>query len=158
GGADLALVGKASGGGVPGGARVGEPEQVGLFGQGEGVRAGTEGGAPPACAAVLAALRQLATADYPALLRRGDQLRAQLVAAVANKGMAVSSTGYGSVFTLWPSAVPSKDYAAAAQMADSRWTLAFPQSLPLHRGLSMPFAFGRACPPVGHPVCSEARR
>ncbi|RMS63885.1 Glutamate-1-semialdehyde 2,1-aminomutase [Pseudomonas syringae pv. aceris] len=65
------------------------------------------------------------------------------MAAFADKGMAVSSTGYGSVFTLWPSAVPPKDYADAAQMADSRWTLALHKALRRQRVMSMPFAFGR---------------
>ncbi|NAT59745.1 aspartate aminotransferase family protein [Pseudomonas syringae pv. actinidifoliorum] len=140
---DLATVGKAIGSGVPVAALVGKPEYMGLFEQGKIVRAGTYSGAPPACAAVLATLKQLAAADYAALLARGDRLRVELVTAFANKGIAVSTTGYGAVFTLWPSAVPPKTYAEAAQKADSEWTLALHKALRRERVMTMPFAFGR---------------
>ncbi|WP_044319420.1 aminotransferase class III-fold pyridoxal phosphate-dependent enzyme [Pseudomonas amygdali] len=140
---DLATVGKAIGSGIPVAALVGKPEYMRLFEQGKIVRAGTYSGAPPACAAVLATLKQLATANYAALLTRGDQLRAQVVAAFASKGMAVSSTGYGSVFTLWPSATPPRTYADAAHVADSAWTLSLHKALRRERVMSMPFAFGR---------------
>lgn len=140
---DLATVGKAIGSGVPVAALVGKPEYMGLFEQGKIIRAGTYSGAPPACAAVLATLKQLATADYRALLARGDRLRTELITAFARKGIAVSSTGYGSVFTLWPSPVPPKTYAEAAQMADSDWTLALHKALRRERVMTMPFAFGR---------------
>lgn len=141
--ADLATVGKAIGSGVPVAALVGKPEYMGLFEQGKIVRAGTYSGAPPACAAVLATLKQLASADYPALLTRGDQLRADLVAAFAQKGIAVSTTGYGSVFTLWRSATPPLTYAEAVQVADSDWTLALHKALRRQGVTTMPFAFGR---------------
>jgi glutamate-1-semialdehyde 2,1-aminomutase len=141
--ADLATVGKAIGSGVPVAALVGKPEYMGLFEQGKIVRAGTYSGAPPACAAVLATLKQLASADYPALLARGDKLRADLVAAFAQKGIAVSTTGYGSVFTLWRSATPPLTYAEAVQVADSDWTLALHKALRRQGVTTMPFAFGR---------------
>lgn len=141
--ADLATVGKAIGSGVPVAALVGKPEYMGLFEQGKIVRAGTYSGAPPACAAVLATLKQLASADYAALLARGNHLRAELVAAFAEKGIAVSTTGYGSVFTLWPSAVPPHTYAEAAQRADGDWTLSLHKALRAHGVMTMPFAFGR---------------
>jgi glutamate-1-semialdehyde 2,1-aminomutase len=140
---DLGCVGKAIGSGVPVAALVGKPQYMGLFEQGRIVRAGTYSGAPPACAAVLATLKQLAVADYPALLARGEALRAALVAAFAAKGMAVSTSGYGSVFTLWPSAEAPKDYAEAARLADSDWTLALHKALRRHGVMTMPFAFGR---------------
>jgi glutamate-1-semialdehyde 2,1-aminomutase len=140
---DLACVGKAIGSGVPVAALVGKPQYMGLFEQGRIVRAGTYSGAPPACAAVLATLERLAQADYPALLARGDTLRADLVAAFAAKGIAVSTTGYGSVFTLWHSAEAPQDYAQAARVADSDWTLALHKALRRHGVMTMPFAFGR---------------
>lgn len=141
--ADLATVGKAIGSGVPVAALVGKPEYMTLFEQGKIVRAGTYSGAPPACAAVLATLKQLAGADYTRLLARGDRLRADLVAAFAKKGIAVSTSGYGSVFTLWPCAVAPRNYAEAAQVADSDWTLALHKALRRHGVMTMPFAFGR---------------
>lgn len=140
---DLATVGKAIGSGVPVAALVGKPEYMNLFEQGKIVRAGTYSGAPPACAAVRATLKQLASTDYGALLARGDRLRAELITAFASKGIAVSSTGYGSVFTLWPSTVPPTTYAQAAQIADSAWTLALHTALRREGVMSMPFAFGR---------------
>lgn len=141
--ADLATVGKAIGSGVPVAALVGKPEYMALFEQGKIVRAGTYSGAPPACAAVLATLKQLACADYSALLARGDVLRADLVAAFAQKGIAVSTSGYGSVFTLWPCAVAPRNYAEAAQVANSDWTLALHKALRRQGVMTMPFAFGR---------------
>ncbi|MFH7495445.1 aminotransferase class III-fold pyridoxal phosphate-dependent enzyme, partial [Pseudomonas syringae pv. tagetis] len=72
---DLATVGKASGRGIPAAALVGKPEYMSLFEQGKNVRAGTYSGAPPPCAAVLATLKQLATAYYAALRTLRDRLR-----------------------------------------------------------------------------------
>ena len=141
--ADLGCVGKAIGSGVPVAALVGKPQYMSLFEQGRIVRAGTYSGAPPACAAVLATLERLAVADYPALLARGETFRAELVAAFAARGMAVSTSGYGSVFTLWPSAEAPKDYAEAATLADSDWTLALHKALRRHGVMTMPFAYGR---------------
>lgn len=140
---DLACVGKAIGSGMPVAALVGKPQYMGLFEEGKIVRAGTYSGAPPACAAVLATLERLANADYPALLARGETLRAELVAAFAAKGIAVSTSGYGSVFTLWPSAVAPQDYAEAAALADGEWTLALHKALRRQGVMTMPFAFGR---------------
>jgi glutamate-1-semialdehyde 2,1-aminomutase len=140
---DLACVGKAIGSGVPVAALVGKPQYMGMFEQGRIARAGTYSGAPPACAAVLATLERLAQADYPALLTRGDNLRADLVAAFATKGIAASTTGYGSVFTLWHSAEAPQDYAQAARVADSDWTLTLHKALRRHGVMTMPFAFGR---------------
>jgi glutamate-1-semialdehyde 2,1-aminomutase len=140
---DLATVGKAIGSGVPVAALVGKPQYMALFEHGRIVRAGTYSGAPPACAAVIATLRRLATADYPCLLTRGNLLRSSLVAAFANKGMEVSTSGYGSVFTLWPAAEPPRTYAEAAQLANGDWTLALHMALRRAGVITMPFAFGR---------------
>lgn len=140
---DLACVGKAIGSGVPVAALVGKPQYMSLFEQGRIVRAGTYSGAPPACAAVLATLERLAVADYPALVARGEALRAELVAAFTAKGMAVSTSGYGSVFTLWPSAEAPQNYAEAAASADSDWTLTLHKALRRQGVMTMPFAFGR---------------
>jgi glutamate-1-semialdehyde 2,1-aminomutase len=140
---DLATVGKAIGSGVPVAALVGRPRYMSLMETGQVVRAGTYSGAPPACAAVLATLGQLAEADYPALLARGDQLRDDIVQAFNQHGLVASSSGYGSVFTLWPSLVAPLTYAEAAAMADPAWTLALHEALRREGIMSMPFAFGR---------------
>ena len=140
---DLATVGKAIGSGVPVAALLGKAELMSLFEQGRVVRAGTYSGAPPACAAVLATLQQLVQKDYAALLARGNRLRKDISAAFAAEGQAVSSSGYGTVFTLWNSAIAPTDYAGAARLADPEWTLRLHEALRREKVMSMPFAYGR---------------
>lgn len=140
---DLATVGKAIGSGVPVAALVGKAAYMKLFEQGLVVRAGTYSGAPPACAAVVSTLEHLAGADYAGLLARGEQLRADIVRAFADHGISVSTSGYGSVFTLWPGSRAPSNYAEASQVADPQWTLRLHKALRREQVMSMPFAYGR---------------
>jgi glutamate-1-semialdehyde 2,1-aminomutase len=141
--ADLATVGKAIGSGVPVAALLGKPEIMQLFEDKRIVRAGTYSGNPPACAAVVATLEQLRQHDYLPLLRSGNQLRSDIIRAFADEGLPLSSSGYGSVFTLWPSDKAPADYAQAAAIANARWSLDLHVALREQHVMTMPFAFGR---------------
>lgn len=139
---DLATVGKAIGSGFAVAAVLGRPEIM-RAAEGAGVRAGTYSGNPVATAAVTATLAALATADYPALLARGEHLRAALVEGFALAGRAVATAGFGAVFTLWFAPQPPATYAEAAALADPALTLRWHLALRRRGLLAMPSAFGR---------------
>ncbi|HEX8541254.1 MAG TPA: aminotransferase class III-fold pyridoxal phosphate-dependent enzyme [Pseudomonas sp.] len=141
--ADLATVGKAIGSGIPVAALLGTPEVMQLFEQKRIVRAGTYSGNPPACAAVVATLEQLGQRDYLPLIKRGNQLRSDIIHAFADEGLALSSSGYGSVFTFWPSDKAPETYAEAASIANAQWSLDLHVALRAEKVMTMPFAFGR---------------
>jgi glutamate-1-semialdehyde 2,1-aminomutase len=126
---DLATVGKAIGSGMAVAALVGRAAVMAGFTDGRIARAGTYSGNPPACAAVLATMAALDALDYPSLLARGDRLRDGIVAALRNAGQPASTSGYGSVFSLWFADAPPADYRAAEALADA------PRSLALHLAL-----------------------
>lgn len=141
--ADLATVGKAIGSGMPVAAVVGKPEVMATLTDGRANRAGTYNGAPPACAAVVATLDHLARQDYPALLAAGDRARQRIVQAFAEHGQTVSTSGYGTVFTLWQASQAPATYQQAAACADQGWTDRVHAALRQQQVLNMPFAFGR---------------
>jgi glutamate-1-semialdehyde 2,1-aminomutase len=108
-----------------------------------GVRAGTYCGNPLATAAVTATLEVLRVADYHALLAQGDRLRAGLVDAFDRAGRVVSTSGCGTVFTLWFSPHAPTNYAEAAEVADHAMSLRWHMALRRRGLLTMPFPFGR---------------
>lgn len=63
------------------------------------------------------------------LLARGNRLRDGIVAALHRAGQAASTSGYGSVFSLWFADAPPTDYPTAVALADA------PRSLALHLAL-----------------------
>lgn len=141
--ADLATVGKAIGSGVPVAALLGKEDVMSVFESGRAIRAGTYSGNPPACAAVTATMRLLATKNYGALLDRGNASRREIEAAFAGVGVKVVTTGFGTVFTVWRAASPPSDYGQALACADPQWTRDIHDALRRHGVLTMPFAFGR---------------
>jgi glutamate-1-semialdehyde 2,1-aminomutase len=140
---DLATLGKAIGSGMPVAALAGRAEIMALFEQGRIARAGTYSGNPPACAAVLATMRELATLDYPALLARGERLRAGITAALRQGGHPACTSGHGSVFSLWFAEAPPADYAAALRLADAQRSLALHLALRRHGVMTLRSPFGR---------------
>lgn len=140
---DLATLGKAVGSGVAVAAVAGRPEIMRAFADGRAVRAGTYSGNPMACAAVIASLETLDGADYPALLARGEALRCVIVNAFARVGQAVSTSGHGSVFSLWPSEAPPRDYAEARSLLRPEWSAALHVELRRRGVLMMPSGYGR---------------
>lgn len=140
---DLATLGKAIGSGIAVAAVAGRPEIMRAFADGSAVRAGTYSGNPLACAAVTATMDMLDAADYPALLARGEALRAAIVEAFAARGQAVSTSGHGDVFTLWPAAEPPRDYAEARRLLQPDWSAALHAELRRRGVLVMPSGYGR---------------
>ena len=113
------------------------------FQEGRGIRAGTFSGNPVACAAVEATLPRLDAMDYPALLARGDAFRAFVEGAFAAEGMAVRTSGYGTVFSLWFAPEAPTDYDAAQRVADPRLSHDLHLALRRHGLLVMPSPYGR---------------
>jgi glutamate-1-semialdehyde 2,1-aminomutase len=98
---DLVTFGKAIGSGVPVAAVLGTEEAFAAIADGRATRAGTYHGNPLVTSAVLATFETLRGQDYPAFLKRGDELRDAIKAVFAESGIVVSTSGVGSVFSLW---------------------------------------------------------
>ncbi|GAA3599598.1 glutamate-1-semialdehyde 2,1-aminomutase [Gibbsiella greigii] len=141
--ADFATVGKAIGNGAVVAALVGKEAHMQVFENGKAVRAGTYSGNPPVCAAVIATLAQLRQQDYQQLLLRGELLYEKIIENCRAQGVTLSSSGYGTVFTLWPQALAPQNYAQALTAANKQWSLDLHIALRRRQILMMPFAFGR---------------
>ncbi|MDK1378237.1 MULTISPECIES: aminotransferase class III-fold pyridoxal phosphate-dependent enzyme [unclassified Sinorhizobium] len=115
---DLATVGKAIGNGFAVAALIGRPDIMAAFEEKRVTHAGTYNGNPVACAAVHAAMNVLDTVDYEALRRSGDALREAIRLAFEKTGTDVSTSGYGTVFTIWRHKSAPSDYNEAVQRAD----------------------------------------
>jgi glutamate-1-semialdehyde 2,1-aminomutase len=153
---DLATVGKAIGSGIAVAAVVGRRDLMAAAEDGRAVRAGTYSGNPVASAAVVASMRLLCDADYPALLARGDRLRAALASALAGAGVTASTSGYGTVFTPWFTASPPRDYAGAVAGLDPARTERLHAALRRHGVVTMPSPFGRLYLSFAHDDAVEA--
>ncbi len=140
---DLATLGKAIGSGLPVAALAGKPDLMALFEQGRIARAGTYSGNPPACAAVIATMAILSALDFPALLARGDRLRAGITAALHAAGLPASTSGHGSVFSLWFAETPPATYAEAAALADPARSLSLHLALRRRGVMTLRSPFGR---------------
>lgn len=141
--ADLATVGKAIGSGIAVAAVVGRPDLMALAEEGAVNRAGTYSGNPVAAAAVTATFQVLKDLDYAALLARGTRLQHAIRSAFAERGRAVSTSGAGSVFTIWFADRPPSNYAETKSKTDAATTLRLHEILRRRGLLIMPFAFGR---------------
>lgn len=100
---DLAVLGKALGGGMPVSGVAGRRDVMDLVARREVVHAGTSNGNPVALAAADATLSIL-DEDGGAMLKRigqtGDRLRHELVALLRRQGYQVTTSGVGAAFTL----------------------------------------------------------
>lgn len=140
---DIATVGKAIGNGVPVSAVVGRPEVLAGFEQGTVLRGGTFSGNPMACAALLATLESLRGSDYEALAAKGDDLRAYIQAAFAAQGIVVATSGFGTVFSVWPCADAPATYEQASRLASPAFSKALHLALREAGLLVMPSPYGR---------------
>jgi glutamate-1-semialdehyde 2,1-aminomutase len=120
---DLITMGKAIGSGVPVAAVLGTSDSFAAVEDGRALRAGTYHGNPLVTAAVLATMDTLSRSDYPALLKRVGQLRAGIEAAFRDVGIAVSTSGIGSVFSLWFSDRAPRRYEDAVKLIRPDWAL-----------------------------------
>ncbi|MSU51561.1 MAG: glutamate-1-semialdehyde-2,1-aminomutase [Opitutus sp.] len=116
---DLTCLGKIIGGGLPVGAFGGRADIMNLLAPlGPVYQAGTLSGNPLAMAAGIAALRMLEEDGsgfdpYVRLDRLGRQLRDAVLAACRTKGIAVQVPQCGSMFSIFFTATPVRDYATA---------------------------------------------
>lgn len=140
---DMAALGKAIGSGFVVAAVAGRPEIMACFEDQRVARAGTYNGNPVACAAVCATMAALERSDYPGLLETGNTLRRTVETAFADHGLPVSTTGYGSVFTLWKGETPPRDYQQAVKIIDPGFTAGLHEHLRGHGVVSIPQPFGR---------------
>ena len=112
---DLTTLGKIIGGGLPVGALGGRAEIMDqLAPLGPVYQAGTLSGNPLAMAAGIAALRLLEqTNPYARLDALGRQVRAALEAAARHKGLPLQVPQVGSMFSIFFTAKPVRDYESA---------------------------------------------
>jgi glutamate-1-semialdehyde 2,1-aminomutase len=112
---DLTCLGKIIGGGLPVGAFGGRAEIMDrLAPLGPVYQAGTLSGNPLALAAGIAALRLLEEENpYARLDALGRQMRDAAVAAARAKGLPLQAPQVGSMFSLFFTATPVRDYASA---------------------------------------------
>lgn len=100
--ADLVTMGKAIGSGVPVAAVLGTNDAFSVLDDNSVPRFGTYHGNPMVSAAILATTDILSKADYQASLYDfGAKMRSGIVEAYAAEGIAVSTAGFDSVFSLW---------------------------------------------------------
>ncbi|KRW59701.1 aspartate aminotransferase family protein [Pseudomonas sp. TTU2014-080ASC] len=140
---DLATVGKAIGNGVPVSALLGKPEVLAAFEEGRVLRGGTFSGNPLASAAVTSTLQLLEQADYAALMARGNELRTFIRSCFEAEGVRVTTSGYGSVFTIWLGDVEPTSYNQAAEIANTEFSKALHLALRKSGVLMMPSPYGR---------------
>ena len=112
---DLTTLGKIIGGGLPVGAFGGRAEIMDCLAPlGPVYQAGTLSGNPLAMAAGIAALDLLEEENpYARLDALGRQVRDAVAAAAAAKGLPVQTPQTGSMFSVYFSAQPVRDYASA---------------------------------------------
>ena len=122
---------------------MGGAEVLDGFEQGTVLRGGTFSGNPMACAALLATLEGLQASDYEALSARGEDLRAFIEATFAAQGITVATSGFGTVFSIWPSAAAPRTYEEASRMASPEFSKALHLALREAGVLVMPSPYGR---------------
>jgi glutamate-1-semialdehyde 2,1-aminomutase len=112
---DLTCLGKVIGGGLPVGAFGGRADVMDrLAPLGPVYQAGTLSGNPLALSAGIAALRLIEEADpYPRLEAMGRRIRDAVLGAARAKGLPLQVPQVGSMFSLFFSAAPVCNYAAA---------------------------------------------
>jgi glutamate-1-semialdehyde 2,1-aminomutase len=140
---DLASVGKAIGSGIAVAGVVGRPEVMAVCADGRAPRAGTYSGNPVASAAVVATMAMLESADYPGLLAQGEAFRAELETILRRAGVAASTTGLGTCFTLWFAEAAPTTYAEAVRVVRGDLTLVLHHAMRRHGVLTVPSLYGR---------------
>lgn len=141
--ADLVTLGKAIGSGVPVAAVLGTEEAFATVLDGRAVRAGTYHGNPLVSSAVLATFETLRKADYAAFLKRGEELRAAIAAAFAESGLTISTSGIGSVFSLWFDERPPTRYDQAKPLIRTDFSAELHLELRRQGVVTIPSPWGR---------------
>ena len=125
---DLTTLGKIIGGGLPVGAFGGKRcymEHIAPLG--EVYQAGTLSGNPLAMAAGLATLRKLKTKDYAALESRTQNFAQELAAILRAKDVPVQVPTLASMFSVFFTSTPVKDFATAKTADQALFTTFYKQ-------------------------------
>lgn len=111
---DLATFGKAIGSGVPVAAVLGTTKAFEVVDNGQVACYGTYHGNPLVASAVLATMKVLEDESaYSRLFDWGAKLRAEIARVFASEGVAATTTGFDSVFSLWFTDQPPRTYDEA---------------------------------------------
>jgi len=123
---------------------------------GRATRAGTYHGNPLVTAAVCATFETLRRSDYSAFLERGEDLRRGIAGALEQAGITASTSGVGSVFSLWFAAKPPTRYDAAKPLI--RADLSSELHLELRREgvVTIPSPWGRIFTSFAHSAADSA--
>ncbi len=123
---DLTTLGKIIGGGLPVGAFGGKEEYMRRVApEGDVYQAGTLSGNPLAMAAGIATLEVLRGSDYALLEARVERLCQELEACFASKGIAVYITRLASMFTVFFSEGPVRNFEEAKKADAERYARYF---------------------------------
>jgi glutamate-1-semialdehyde 2,1-aminomutase len=147
---DIATLGKAIGSGIPVAAVIGRGAVMDGYHAAKGLRGGTFSGNPVACAAVETTMAVLAGKDYAGLEARGAGLRQSIVASFAAEGTAVSTSGYGPVFSIWFAEQAPTSYTQALATADGARSLMLHLELRRAGVIVMPSPYGRLYTTFAH--------
>ncbi len=140
---DITTLGKAIASGFPIGAIAGRPDVMAAFEDGRVSSFGTYSGNPMACAAVGETIKTLQQCDYEALIAQGDRLRDRITRIFAVQGVPISTSGFGTVFSLWFSDKPPLNYDEASVLANPRLSKLLYLEARRAGALIMPSSFGR---------------
>ena len=142
---DLTALGKIIGGGLPVGAFGGKSEIMDYLAPlGPVYQSGTLSGNPLAMAAGIASLRKLEAEDpYPALEQMGATLREALTEAASKKGIPLQVPQVGSMFALFFSEEPVRNYNDAVASNTGLFNQLFHNAL----------AHGLYLPPSAYETC-----
>ena len=125
---DLTTMGKIIGGGLPVGAYGGRAELMANISPSGGVyQAGTLSGNPLAMAAGLATLRTLKTCDYATLEQRVANLAQGIEERLRAKGIPVCVPALASMFTIFFTAGPVRNFEDAKKANTAHYTAFFQQ-------------------------------
>lgn len=142
---DLTALGKIIGGGLPVGALGGRADIMNhLAPLGPVYQAGTLSGNPLAMAAGIAALKKLKeTKPYPLFEKLGSQIRDALLDAASAKGLALQVPQVGSMFALFFSESPVRNFENATSSATEQFTKLFHYAL--EHGVYLPPSAYETC-------------
>jgi glutamate-1-semialdehyde 2,1-aminomutase len=140
---DIAVVGKAIGSGLPVAAvlSTAAAEQAARASGFSSV--GTYNGNPIACAAVIATAGELARLNYSDIDAGGLDLVESIIQSAKKYGFELCHSGYGSVFTLWPSAQAPGNYSEVLERRNPQFSERLHNRLLEESVLTMPDPLGR---------------
>jgi glutamate-1-semialdehyde 2,1-aminomutase len=147
---DLAVVGKAIGSGIAVAAVLGRADLMQEVAATGFLRAGTYNGNPVACAAVIATAKELTELDYAALLSNGNAVRRQIEEVGAQIGLPISTSGYGSVFTVWFAERAPQDYTEVLSLSNPALWSRIHLEMRRNSALVMPDPLGRVFISAAH--------